>query len=584
MSERSGFFNALLVNGEYDRRYNANDYSDNLAVVISNGVLRSTNNDLRVTASGMNVSVAIGRAWIRGHFYYSDAVETFTVPSAPVAGKRYDRVVLRLNTAISERKIALEYVRGEEASQPVKPSPIRTDDVYDLVLADILIQAGGSTVTVTDTRSNPDLCGWVFSTSGDNSFFTSLDASFAEWFADKKDTLSSVTLFKRYISQTTLETVTQTLPIDIPQYDPDTCFIEVYVNGILDSRYDLEDGNITFWGTLVAGTVVTVNCYKSIDGTGIMSVADEITALQNAVAQLDGISRYTYRCTGVDDNISLSQIAAAIRAGHYDSDQVTVAASNFIENLGGNEYLEDIFNDAQITIDVAGDFGISTPFAGAGTSASPYKWISFGEHAAGESKKIIFDFAKCEKFNVICTDNTTNYIFYGATVGIRNAKVNAMFHTDNNTNIQMIECNGNKMDAVTAENCDFFIRTSGSARIADHGIFTNCICDITSDNAQAYCFKPKSTTFIRLIGGSYKAYGKTSTGISSAIFHTSAGETDAVAMAYNIHCPMGTVEGYTQGFLSVANAGKTYINGVVTRLTSSGDYNEIIGQINKNKA
>ena len=76
MAERSGFFNALYTDGEYDRKYNANDYTDNLAVVISSGVLRSTADDLRVTANGMAVTVAAGRAWINGHYYYNDAAVT----------------------------------------------------------------------------------------------------------------------------------------------------------------------------------------------------------------------------------------------------------------------------------------------------------------------------------------------------------------------------------------------------------------------------------------------------------------------------------------------------------------------------
>ena len=68
MAEKSGFFNALNVGGEYDRTYNANDYSDNLAVIIGNGVLRSQYDDLKVTASGMVATVGVGRAWINGHY------------------------------------------------------------------------------------------------------------------------------------------------------------------------------------------------------------------------------------------------------------------------------------------------------------------------------------------------------------------------------------------------------------------------------------------------------------------------------------------------------------------------------------
>ena len=76
MAEKSGFFNARLVSGNYDRKYSADDYCDNLAVVIGNGVLRSENDDLKVTASNMILTVAAGRAWINGHYYYNTAPMT----------------------------------------------------------------------------------------------------------------------------------------------------------------------------------------------------------------------------------------------------------------------------------------------------------------------------------------------------------------------------------------------------------------------------------------------------------------------------------------------------------------------------
>lgn len=43
MAEHFGFFDALeTADGLYDRTYSARDYSENLATIISNGVLRST--------------------------------------------------------------------------------------------------------------------------------------------------------------------------------------------------------------------------------------------------------------------------------------------------------------------------------------------------------------------------------------------------------------------------------------------------------------------------------------------------------------------------------------------------------------
>lgn len=590
MAEKSGFFNALYVDGEYDRTYNADDYTDSLAVVIANGVLRSENDDLKVTSSGMTVSVAEGWGWIKGHYYHNDSALTLVVPTAPNAGSRIDRVMLRFDNSIQQRKISVVYVQGSAANQPVAPSPTRSQYIYDLVLADVTIAANATGVTIKDQRANSDVCGWVYSTSGDSSFFKSLDNDFNAWFTTVKDTVASVTLFKRYSWRTVLTAETNQVQFDIPQFDEDTCFIEVYVNGLLDTEgveYTRSGNVLTGLGLpLVVGTEIEVKCYKSIDGTGIMSVADEITALQNSVATLDGVSKYTYKCTGASDNISLSQIAQAFLAGSYVAANVTAAAAAFLSGLGGNTYLAALGADAQIGIDVVGKCGAATAYSGAGTSTSPYSWFALGQGTAGSAlaakRKIIFDFAKCDVIKISCAANTYNRIFYGADLDLRNARVQAV-STAAGCQIEMIDA-GNLNGRVNCEDCNFKIDTSALAQISKHGTFTNCFCYVAAKTGAAYCFKPKSTGLIRLIGGEYYAYCLTSSGIGSAIIHTSAGDTDGTALAYNIHCPVVGVTNYSQGFLAVANAGKTYINGVVSRLTSSGSYYEVVGQVDKNKA
>ena len=582
MSEKSGFFNALRVGEGYDRTYNANDYSDNLAVVIGNGVLRSENDDLKVTASGMVATVGVGRAWINGHYYKNDSPLTLAATTAPIGGSRYDRIVLRFDNNISERRIKIEYVQGVASNSPVKPAPIRTDLVYDLVLADVFIQANGTSISVTDTRADSNLCGWVYSTSGDGSFFTTLDNDFNDWFVQTKDTLSSVTLFKRYSWETVLTSLSSVVQFNIPQYDADTCFIEVYVNGIFDEDYTLSNDVITFDGTLTAGTHIVVNCYKSIDGTGIMTVADEITQLQNTVATLDGVSKYTYKCTGLNDNISLSQIATAFCEGAYVESDVTPAAKAFLEGLGGNTYLANIYPSAQITIDVVGRLGASVAYSGAGTSTSPYVWIAPSSLTKITDRKITFDFAKCEMVTISTANNTFNNIFSGRQINVKNANVR-IYSGATNSSVTMIRCIGNGRNKVNVDGCYLEISASGDALISDHGNFNNCDIYITASGA-AYCFKPKSANFVRLNGGTYFAYGLTSSGIGSAIIHTSASDVDAVCIAQNIHCPMVTRTNYSQGFLTVANGGNTYIDVAVSRLPSSGDYKTIVGQIEKNKA
>ncbi len=587
MAERSGFFNAVNVNGVYDRTYNANDYSDNLAVVINNGVLRSNNDDLKVTANGMVATVGSGRAWINGHYYYNDTPLTLSAIVAPIGGSRYDRIMLRYDNSINERNVKIVYVQGVAGSTPAKPVPTRTSAIYELVLADIYVEANATSISVTDTRSDQNLCGWVYSTSGDGSFFKSLDNEFNVWFGETKDTLASVTLFKRYNWRTVLTSATNQVQFNIPQFDENTCFIEVYVNGLLDTEgveYTRSGNVLTGLGLpLVAGTEVEVKCYKSIDGTGIMSVADEITQLQNTVATLDGVSKYTYKCTGQNDNLSLSQIATAFCEGTYTEADLTPSAKAFLAALGGQTFLSNLYPSAQITIEVVGRLGISVAFSGSGTDISPYVWIAASSLTTATDRKIVFDFAKCEMITLTTANNTHNAIFSGRQINIKNANVR-IYSGATNSNITMIRCINTGRNKVNVDNSYLEINASGNALISDHGNFTNCECYIVANTGTAYCFKPKSATFVRLNGGTYFAYGLTSSGIGSAIIHTSASDTDAVCVAQNIHAPMATKTNYSQGFLTVANAGNTYIDVAVSRLSSSGSYYTIIGQIQKNKA
>lgn len=582
MAQKSGFWNALLVNGEYDRKYNAEDYSDNLAVVISNGVLKSTADDLKVTSSGLVISVAAGRGWINGKYYYNDSTYAFAAITAPTGGKRYDRVMLRYNKDLASREISLVYVQGTVANDPVKPTPTRSGNIYELVLADVFVDTNATSVTITDQRANADLCGWVYSTAGDNSFFTSLDNSFNEWFEKTKSTLSSVTLFKRYNWRTVLTAEGSTVAFDIPQYDVDTSFIEVYVNGMLETLntdYTLSGSTLTFAGTLIAGTEVEVKCYKSVDGTGIMSVADEITELQNQFATLDGVFKFTYVCTGTDDNLTLSDIAQAFFTGAYTAADVTPAAASFLSAIGGNTYLAALSSEAQVTIDVVGRLKATTPFAGTGETGSRYRWFSLGVVGSSD-KRIIFDFAKCEKITIACAANTDNIIFYGRDIKIKNANVYA--YSDGTSCPIQMTASSTFEGTSSFENCRFSISTSGLAIIAENGTFVNCWGKAVSRNASAFCFSPKSAGLIQVIGGTFYAYTATS-GMIPAVFYTQSTETNAVIIAHNVNCPTVTLSGFSQLYLSFCGAGSTFINGVVSTMNSSGAGNSINGQIWKSK-
>lgn len=579
MAQKSGFFNARLIAGVYDRTYNADDYCDNLAVIISSGVLRSTNDDLKVTANGLALTVNAGRAWIKGHYYWNETQYALPAISTPTGGSRIDRVVLRFDKTIAVRSTTLQYLTGTAATSPVAPALTRTDTIYDLCLAEITVNANASSLSVKDTRGDANLCGWVYSVAGDNSFFTSLDSEFNEWFTETKDIVASVTLFKQYRWFTTLATATNTVQFNIPQYDDETCFFNVYLNGLLADDYTANGDVITFGTTLTAGTEVTVLAYKSIDGTGIMTVADEITELQNQYATLDGVTKFVYNATGLNDNISLSEIAQAFYDGSYTAASVTEAAATFLEAIGGNTYLAGLPVDAKITVEVVGALGVTTPAYGSGTSASRYRYFNLGPLATS-TKRIVFDFARAEKIKITCAANTYNIIFYGTDLEIKNCSAKGMSTSNANCHIQMI-ANSN-VGRISATDCSFEIDTTGDARIAEQGTFTNCYCWAASSAGHALLFVPQSDNLIRLIGGTYLAYAKAS-GKTAAVMYTYGTATNAVIMAQNINCPTVTKSGYFQQFLVVAYAGKSVIDLVTSTMNSEGTYYTITNQIWKSK-
>ncbi len=513
--QHSGFFNALLVDGLPDRKYNANDYTDNLAVVISNGVVRSINDDLRVTSSGMTTTVAAGRAWINGHYYYNDTPHSFAAVTAPTGGTRYDRIFLRLNADISARNIELVYRQGTAANNPVKPAPVREGNIYELVLADIFVSTNATSVIVTDTRADNSLCGWVYSTSGDQSFLKSLDNQFLNWFDEKKDTVSSVTLFKRYDWREIVITAGNVFTFNVPQYDPETCFIEVYVNGALSSNgsdYTLNSNMITFKGTLIAGTEIEVKVFKSIDGTGIMSVADEITEIQNKLANINAANNYFYNCNGVNDNVVISQIAQ--------------------EFLNGGDDL------GELTITIVGDFGVTAPYNGEGTTNSPFAWFDIGKDDLVK-RRVTLDFSGCNVVN-LTQDEYNYYIFKGRQYTVKNLCLNI----DGITSIMRGQPAFFGSKNVYFENCRINASV-GDGWLFNYGTFRDCEFTFKTTTDKAAIFRPMlSSDTIRIYGGEFLAY--TTANAISATIYCAADIASAVIIAEGLNCPTRAISGYQQ--------------------------------------
>jgi hypothetical protein len=121
------------------------------------GVLSGYLNELEVfgDSTGMQVKVPSGLAYVKGHFFESDAQETVTIAANASGNARIDRVVLEAN--FSTNVIDFVVVAGTPAGSPAAPS--LTQDLttkWQMPLAQVAVANGASTITagnVTDERN-----------------------------------------------------------------------------------------------------------------------------------------------------------------------------------------------------------------------------------------------------------------------------------------------------------------------------------------------------------------------------------------------------------------------------------------------
>lgn len=165
--EQYSFFNST---DDDDRSYGAEIFAEYFASFIGNGVFNG-GDCLRAYADGTARSIKVkpGRAWINGYYYAlkeDDEGAEYVLETAPAdaANDRIDAVVLRLDTAATARSMRLRVISGEPAASPVAPAPVRSGNIYDLVLAHVFVNANTSVVqatAVTDKRLVNELCGLV---------------------------------------------------------------------------------------------------------------------------------------------------------------------------------------------------------------------------------------------------------------------------------------------------------------------------------------------------------------------------------------------------------------------------------------
>ena len=269
-----------------DRLYDADSFAEWLRKFFTTGVFSG---ELQVTsAGGMGVSVSSGYANINGKVRFFDSAKKLTLATAGATYPRIDTIVVERND--TDRQITIKAITGTYSASPTATAPVRANNIYQIVLAQIYVAAGATKITqanITDTRSNNSVCGIVTGTVKEmdysqfaaqfNSYYsnfkTSNKADFDAWFNGIKGQLTSDAAAKQ---QAQINTINSNISS-----------MQTSVNS-LNSKMSTTKKNLTLtssgWsnGTYtISDSLITASSYQEIIPSESIT-SDQMKALQKA--------------------------------------------------------------------------------------------------------------------------------------------------------------------------------------------------------------------------------------------------------------------------------------------------------------
>ena len=157
-SEHSGFFNSQQTSGgEYDRTYDAEDFSNVFRQFLGNGIMitdeeaekntvfdKTTCGGLRTEASGNSIMYNDGWAFINGYWYHNSGGTQITPPSSVTNFK----LVLALD--LLGRRVETAFMQWDGTEDDLDVT--ETEGIYEILLATGTRQANGTITNYTDRR------------------------------------------------------------------------------------------------------------------------------------------------------------------------------------------------------------------------------------------------------------------------------------------------------------------------------------------------------------------------------------------------------------------------------------------------
>lgn len=169
MAEKFSFFDPILNDvGQRDREYNAQEFTDYFASLVTTGVMKaSAVEPLKVSAdvgTAMGVLVGGGVAFVEGRYYQNTGNAMLGLDTEQVGFDRIDRIVVRLDLNTDSRFVRAFVVKGIPSASPVPPALTRTSMIYEISLAQVRVVGGQTFIVagnITDERGTPDICPWA---------------------------------------------------------------------------------------------------------------------------------------------------------------------------------------------------------------------------------------------------------------------------------------------------------------------------------------------------------------------------------------------------------------------------------------
>lgn len=237
-------FNAIKVDGEFDRTYKAEDWAWYFATFLASGVFPKPSDGLQVVAhSGMEVRVNMGYAFINGYAFRNPVSRGVTLDRAEGAQNRVDRVVVRWDLVL--RDIYIDVLKGVPSAKPVAAALTRNTEVWELALADIYVGKGVTkilTQNITDQRFNSALCGIVVGTVKE------IDASvLTKQFTDFFNTYSQAVLDEFSVYKQNMETYLTQLAGIYESYITQTESLFTQYESQFNERYTTFENTLNNW-------------------------------------------------------------------------------------------------------------------------------------------------------------------------------------------------------------------------------------------------------------------------------------------------------------------------------------------------